>query len=131
MDQLLKAAAGSMIAVVIALVVGRQSKESALLLITAACCMIAVTAVQYLQPAVDFLGQLQSLGGLDPQVLQILLKTTGIAILSEITGLICADAGYGALGKTLQLLAAAVILWLSLPLLNKLLELIQNVLVST
>lgn len=131
MDLILKATAGTLIAVIIGLVVGRQSKESAMLLITAACCMIAISAVQYLQPAVDFFVHLQSVGELDPQILQILLKATGIAILSEITGLICSDAGYGALGKSLQLLATAVILWLSLPLLNKLLELIQNVLVST
>lgn len=100
------------------------------MLTIAVCCMIGAAALTYLRPVIEFFDNLQALGNLDTEVLRILLKCTGIAVLAEITGLICADAGNGALGKTLQLLATAVILWLCLPLLSKLMELIDNILVS-
>lgn len=130
MDQLLKAVAGALIAVMLFLVTSRHSKEHALMLTIAVCCMIGAAALTYLRPVIEFFDNLQALGNLDTEVLRILLKCTGIAVLAEITGLICADAGNGALGKTLQLLATAVILWLCLPLLSKLMELIDNILVS-
>ena len=130
MDIILKAAAGALISVVLGLVLSKHSKESALLLTVAVCCMIAAATLSYLSPALDFFQKLKIIGNLDPDILSVLLKSTGIALLSEITGLICVDAGNAALGKVLQLLAAAVILWLSIPLLNRLIELLENILVS-
>lgn len=131
MELLLKSAVGALIATVLGLVLGKYSKESAILLSIAACCMIAVSVVRYLEPSLDFIEKLQTLGAMDYNILEILLKSTGIAILSEIVVLICNDAGNSALGKTLQLLATSVILWLSLPLLNTLITLIENILMST
>lgn len=130
MDLLLKAVAGALIAVTLYLITSKYSKEHALLLTIAVCCMIGSAALTYLSPVLDFFDNLQILGNLDTEVLRILLKCTGIAVLAEITSLVCTDAGNGALGKTLQFLATAVILWLSLPLLRKLMELIENILVS-
>ena len=40
----------------------------------------------------------------------------------------CTDAGNGALGKALQLLTGAVILWLSIPLIQALIELLSEML---
>jgi hypothetical protein len=45
-----------------------------------------------------------------------------------LAGLICTDAGNGALGKALQLLTGAVILWLSIPLIQALIELLSEML---
>ena len=42
--------------------------------------------------------------------------------------MICEDSGNGALGKALQFLASAVILYLSLPLLSKLLDIVEGML---
>lgn len=90
--------------------------------------MVGVLALSYLQPVVDFIRQLQTTAQLDDGMLEILLKTMGIGLIGEIAGLICADTGNSALGKSLQMLSAAVILWLSLPLLTQLLELLQQIL---
>ena len=68
------------------------------------------------------------MGQLESDTLTILLKAVGIGLVTEVTCLICTDAGNAALGKTLQFLSCAVILWLSIPLLNELLELIDNIL---
>lgn len=130
MELLLKSAAGALIAAVLGLIIGKHNKENAVMISIVACCMIAASIVRYLEPTIDFVNQLQSIGSLDSGILEILLKSTGIAILSEIVVLICNDAGNTALGKTLQLLATVVILWLALPLLNTLINLIENTLMS-
>jgi hypothetical protein len=58
------------------------------------------------------------------------MKYVGIVLLAEIIGHICTDAGNAALGKTVQLLATTAVLWLSLPLFSKLMELIEQALVN-
>ena len=130
MELLLKSAAGALIATVFGLVIGKHNKENAIMISIVACCMIATSIVRYLEPTVDFIKKLQLIGSMDSGILEILLKSTGIAILSEIVVLVCNDAGNTALGKTLQLLATAVILWLALPLLNTLMNIIENTLMS-
>ena len=130
MELFLKAISGAFVAIAMCLVISKHGKEGVILISVAMCCMIASVAMTYLQPAISFFSRMEQTGNLDPEIMRILLKATGVAILSEISSLICADAGNGTLGKTLQLLATAVILWLSLPLFSKLLSLIDNILVS-
>ena len=84
--------------------------------------------MSYLEPVVDLIRSLKSVGDLDHELLQIMLKAVGIGLVAEISGLICADAGNSALGKSIQILASAVVLWLSILMLTALLELVQKIL---
>ena len=124
----LKATAAVLLTVVIILTLRKESGNMGMLLGLAVCCMAAVIAMEYLRPVIELINRLETVGNLDSQLVGILLKSTGIGILSEIAGMICADSGNGSLGKTLQFLSAAVILWLSLPLFTQLLELVQQIL---
>ena len=128
MDIFVKAAAGVLVAVVLILTLSKQEKDISLLLTIAVCCMVMLAAVTYIKPVVDFLGRLQTIGNLDGDIFKILLKAVGIGLLAEFTSLVCADAGNASLGKATQLVATAAILWISIPLLEKLLELIDNIL---
>lgn len=128
MDIYLKAIAAALITVIFCLVLSKRDKDMALLLTAAVCCMVAAAAVGFLSPVLSFLRNLQTLGQLDPKMFEILLKSVGIGLLAEITSLLCADAGNAALGKSIQLLSAAVILWMAIPLLQGLLEILQSVL---
>ena len=98
------------------------------LLTIGVCCMVMLAAVTYIKPIADFLERLQTIGNLDGDIFKILLKAVGIGLLAEFTSLICADAGNASLGKATQLMATAAILWISIPLLERLLELIDNIL---
>lgn len=128
MDIFLKAGAAALIMVVLCLVVSKRDKDIALLLTAAGCCMLVILALTYLEPVFAFFGQLQTLGDMDSDILSILLKAVGIGLLAEISGLICADVGNSALGKALQIVATAVILWISLPLLRSLMTLVGEIL---
>jgi stage III sporulation protein AD len=99
-----------------------------LLLALTACAITAFLAITYLKPVLSFLEKLQSLGGLDNEIFKVLLKAVGIGLISELCTAICSDSGNAALGKILQLLSAAAVLWLAIPLLEGLLELLQNIL---
>lgn len=90
--------------------------------------MAAVAAVEYLRPVIDFIKQLENVGGLDHSLIRILLKVTGIGLICEIGAMVCTDSGCSALGKTVKILGSAVILWLSLPLYAMLVELLQRIL---
>lgn len=118
----------ALVGVVLALVVGRNSREMELLLSLAVCAGICAAAAGYLTAMTDFLREVRLLGGLDREFLGILLKCAGIGFLGEIASLICGDAGQGSMGKAIQILANAAVIFLSLPLLRRMLELLQEVL---
>ena len=128
MDFIWKASALALICLILYLILAKKDKDIASTLTVAACSMILLGAFNYLEPIIDFLVQLQELGSFDSTFVSILLKASGIGLLSEITSLLCNDLGNSALGKTLQIAASAVILWLSLPLFSQLLSLMAEIL---
>lgn len=123
-----KAVAGLLITVVLVLAVGKQEKDLALLLAMGACVMAVMAAFTFLEPVLEFLYRLEQLGDLQTGVLGALLKITGIGLVTEIAGMICQDSGNGSLARGMQLLGTAVMLHLSLPVLETLLELVQTIL---
>ena len=128
MENFIKIVGGVMIAVFLGLALNRQGKDVSLLLSIVVCCMVLTAALAFLEPGLTFAGTLRDTCGLDSGMLQILLKAVGVGIVAEIAGLICADSGNTALGKTVQILATVLILWLSVPLMTQLLELVQTIL---
>ena len=127
MENFVKAVAIVLIAMVLVLTLGRNGQDIGILLVIAVCCITGVTAMRLLTPLIDFLYDLQSLSCADHSIIKILFKLIGISFLSEIAAVVCADAGYGSLGKSIQLLASATILYLSIPVLQKFAELIQEI----
>lgn len=128
MDLYMKGCAAAMVSVVLILSLGNKGKEFGILLGILVCALLAMVAMEYLKPVIDFLSELEAAGGLNSGMLEILLKISGIGIVSEIAVLVCGDSGNASLGKALQLMGSAVILWLSLPTFQMLLELIVNIL---
>lgn len=117
-----------MLSLILILVVGKQERDVAVMLSIAVCCMIAFAALTTLAPVLDFLYRLEAVGNLRQFGLERLLKMMGIGLVSELVAALCQDAGNGSLGKQIQLLAGIVILRMSLPLLETLLELMESLL---
>lgn len=117
-----------LLAVIMVLALKSHNKETGTILAIAVCCMVALAALHYLQPVLTFLESLERLAGLDGNMVTTLLKVTGIGIIAEISNLVCKDAGNESMGKSMQLLGTAVILYLSMPLFAALLELLQKIL---
>lgn len=128
MGEYLRFAAAAIIGLILVLVVGRQSRDLGMLLSLAVCVLLALGAMEFLEPVMELLDELKRLGELDGGAVGILLRCAGIGMVSELAGLLCADAGEGAMGRALQICANAAILWLSLPLLRQVLTMIGEVL---
>lgn len=128
MELFLKTVAGCILSLILILMLGKQERDLAAMLSIAVCCMIALTALTTLAPVMDFLRRLESEGNFGPFGLDSIVKMVGIGLVSELVATLCQDAGNASLGKQVQLLAGIVILKLSLPLLETLLELIENLL---
>lgn len=128
MDVLWKAIAGILITVIISLILSRQNKDFSIILVICVCCMICSVAIGYYRQIFQFIRKLEFAGNLNGEMISIILKSVGIALLTEITVLICSDSGNAALGKVIQILSSAVMLWLCIPLFSELLELVEKVL---
>ncbi len=127
MDRFLQVVAGVMLAVILGITLSKQGKDWTVLLTLAVCAMVMAVTAEFLQPVLDFVEELRLLGNVDAEILKTLLKAVGIGVLAELAGLICQDSGNAALGKGVQILAAVTVLWLSLPLMQALIELVQTV----
>lgn len=128
MERFLQAAAGVMAAVIMWIILSKHGKEYALLLSLGACTLVLLLVLRFMEPIVDLLKQLQVIGKLQPEWLSVMLKAVGIGLITEMGSLICNDAGNGALGKTLQILGTVAVLWLSIPLMNGVIDLLQQML---
>ena len=128
MDRFVEAAAGILVAVIVLAALKRQTPEIAAVLSVLVCAMVGFAAAGFLEPVVAFLRRLQRVGDLEESYVKTLLKIVGISFIAEITELVCQDSGNGALGKVLQFAAGGLMLYLSLPMLTKLLELVEGIL---
>ena len=130
MNVFIKAVAGVLIALILWISLGKQNKDFSVLLTFMVCAMVFMVAVSFLRPLIKFVDTLQSIGDLDKDMVSVVMKSVGIGVIGEICTLICKDAGNESLGKALQFLATTVVLWVSIPVFEKLLSLLDNILGS-
>ena len=122
MELYFKGAAGILLAAVLGLALQKQEKDLSAVLTAAVIAMAAVLMLRLLEPVLELLRQLEQVGNLRSDALELLLKAAGIGLTAEVAGLVCADAGNAALAKMLRLLGTAAILCLSVPMFTALLE---------
>lgn len=123
----MQAAALVLLAVIVSIFLAKQNGDIVLAVSIGASIVVLGIAVRYFEPVIDYLEQLQSMAKVDEALMEVLLKSVGIGMITEIVCLICVDAGRAALAKSLQILSAAVMLWMSIPLLKSLLELLSTI----
>ena len=123
-----KTASAVLICSIIVVFLQKQGKEIAVLLSLTACVMVCGIAVWFLEPVISFLTNLKAIASLDSDLFAILLKAVAIGVICEISVAVCSDSGNAALGKSLQILGGGVIMWLSIPLLERVLDLVQQIL---
>ena len=116
------------LALVLGIAIEKTERDYSVLLSVTVCCIASVVAITYLMPVIDFVRKLVEVGNIQFSGWEILLKATGISLVCEISGHICTDAGNTSLAKTLQLLGSAVIISISIPILDRFLSLVQEIL---
>lgn len=128
MEEFWKAAAVMILAVILGAALGKTEKDFSAVVTILGCCIIMTAALDYLSEVFDFLWQLGRLSDYLNGFPGMLMKITGVALMTELTGMIGADTGNQSLGKAMQILGNAVILCLSLPVLETFLSIVQDIL---
>ena len=123
MDTYVKIAACSVVCAILCAVL--KPHEGAISLAISVLCAAgaAIAALGLLSPVLEFFEKL-SYTGLSSAVFSPLLKTVAIALLGQVAGAFCQDAGQGALGKMVELCGTVLCLCTGLPLATMLLELL-------
>lgn len=120
--------ATAVIGMILILTLGKNQKEIGLVLGLVICCLIISAVITYISPVIDFIRNLEEISKIDHELMSVVLKAVGISILTDMVNLICVDSGNSSLGKALHLLGISVILWLSIPLFQAFIELLQSIL---
>lgn len=128
MDLFWKITAVILLALILGLVLGKQQKDLSVLFVIAVCCMAGMSALSFLEPVLDFLYELKALMRVEDGLITVLVKIVGIGLVAELISVICADAGSGSLGKSLQFAASAAILYLSIPMFHTVFSVIREIL---
>ena len=126
METFFVAIAATLMALVLYLVLRDHGKHMTALLSLAAVCAILVAAIQYLKPVTELIRSLSAASRIDPAYIRVILKAVGVGLIGEIAALVCNDGGNTALARGVEMLTTAAVLWLSIPLINAVLELIQQ-----
>ena len=130
MNVFLRTIAGVFIALILWISLGKQNKDFSTLLALAVCTMVFAVSASFLRPLLGFVEKMRQMGNLDSDLVAVVMKSVGIGVIGEICTLICKDAGNESMGKALQFLSATVVLWMSIPVFEKLLTLLDNILGS-
>lgn len=128
MEHFLQAAALAMIGSILAIVLRKQTKELSILLVIACSAAILALGAWFLEPILDFVSRLRLMGELDDGMVAILLKTAGVGLITELACAVCEDAGEATLGKMARVCGSAAALYLALPLLTAVLDMLQAML---
>ena len=126
MEMLGKAAAISVTVAVLSLVIKKQSPDMALLLGIAACCAVLTASLTAITEVTDFLQSLLTYTGLDGGVVSVVLKATGVAILSKLASDVCRDAGESALASSVEVCGSVTVLCIALPLIKAVMQMINS-----
>ena len=87
-----------------------------------------MSIVRLAEPVVSFLSELRQLAGLEPALLQPLLRTVGIGLLTQLTASVCADAGESTVARLIELCGSVLGIYTALPLLEAVLSLLRTML---
>lgn len=128
MDEIIKIIGIGLIALVIAIILKQYRPEYAIYISIIAGILILFLVMQKLSGIINLLKSISDKTYINKQFLGILLKITGIAIITEFAVSICADAGEKAIASKIEIGSKVVIIAMSIPIISSLLELIIEIL---
>ena len=126
MSDIIKVAAAAIAAAVCAVVVRKQAPELGLALAVCAVAAILLYCSGALTAAMELMDKLVEAGGLSGQVVEPVIKTAGIAIITRLAADFCRDAKEGGLASAVELAGTALALVTVLPLMSAVVDLLTG-----
>lgn len=128
MNVFLKVIAGVLTAVILWLCISKENKGISVLLSLAVCVMVITAGLSFFKPVMEFVYNLRILGNLNENLLEVILKVIGIGLLTELSVVICKDAGNESMAKSLQILSTFIVIRISVPVFEMMLSLLEEIL---
>lgn len=123
-----KMAALAVAAALCALVVRQSAREVGLVLSLAAGAIILTQALGAVEAIRSLMEELGDRAGLSPAVLDPVLKTVGIAVLTRVAAEVCRDAKESGIAAFVETAGAAMALYVALPLMRAVLDTVGGLL---
>ena len=114
-------------ALIIIILLKQYKPEFAVYVSLIAGAIILFLVFSKLEGIVDLLQDLANTAGINSQFLSILIKITGIAVLTEFAVSICNDSGESAIASKVDLGGKVIIISLSIPIISSLLETVLKI----
>ena len=123
-----KMAALAVTAALCALVVRQSAREVGLVLSLAAGAIILTQALGAVEAIRSLMEELGDRAGLSPAVLDPVLKTVGIAVLTRVAAEVCRDAKESGIAAFVETAGAVMALYVALPLMRAVLDTVGGLL---
>ena len=115
-------------ALVIIIIIKQYKPEFAIYVSLIAGAIILFMVMNKLAGVINLLNSLTRKTSMNSEFIKILLKITGISILTEFAVSICKDSGETAIASKIDLSGKIIIIAMSIPIISALLELILKIL---
>ena len=126
--EIIKIVGIALIALIIIILLKQYKPEFAIYASILAGVLILALASDTLSGIIDMIKSISSKTNINNEFLIILIKITGIAILTEFAVSICKDAGESAIASKVDIGGKILIISLSIPIINALIDTIVKIL---
>ena len=117
----------SLISSVLYMVVKKYCPEYSVLAEIGAVLLVFTLLFPYIKTIVDFYYEYTEYSGISNDYIKIVVKTVGIAILTQFASGVCKDSGQIALSDKIELAGKLIVAVLAIPMAQALLEVAVNV----
>ena len=117
-----------LIALIIIILLKQYKPEFVIYISLLTGVLILLLLMDQLTGIVNLIQSIAGKANINSQFLTLLIKITGIAILTEFAVSICKDSGEGAIASKIEIGTKIIIISMSIPIISSLLEIILKVL---
>lgn len=128
MEDVIKIIGIGLIALVVIIIIKQYKPEFAIYISIITGVLIFMLTLERFSAIINLLQSISNKAGINKTFLEILLKITGIAFLTEFAVSICKDSGESAIASKIELGSKIVIMTMSLPIISSLLNTILKIL---
>lgn len=124
----MKCAAVAVVGAILCLLTKKEAATFGTMVSLSVVLILSATLLSFLQPVMTFAQTLKDLAGLGSGVMGPVVKALGIGFLTEIGKNICSDAGESTISGVLDLLGSVAGIYVLLPLMESVLDLVRRIL---
>ena len=114
-------------AMVLAVLLRGQRPETAIQISLLASAVIFFITVPYIRSLTTLFADISNRIGVDIKYITLVMKVIGIAYVTQFGAELCRDAGEGSIASGIELAGTVVIMTMSMPVMYRLLEVVEQI----